>query len=381
VSDLKSRIARLIAAEGPISVAQYMTLALHDPAGGYYAARDPFGARGDFITAPEVSQMFGELIGLWLVQCWREQGAPSPARLVELGPGRGTLMADVLRATRAVPEFLDAIEIVLVEASTPLRNIQREKLSSFVHPPHPGPLPEGGRGSELNSPLPLRGRGLGEGVRWLGHFDSEILADRPLFLIANEFFDALPIRQYVKTERGWCERMVMEKNGELAFALSPTPSLGLDVGAAEDGAVYETSPASIALAEEISRTISARGGAALIVDYGHDGGFGDTLQAVANHKYAGVLDAPGDADLSTHVDFAALAAAAKRGGTSAFGPVGQGAFLNALGLGARARQLIHNNPHETKSIEAAVDRLTVQMGTLFKALVIVPDGTARPAGF
>jgi len=348
VSDLKSRIARLIAAEGPISVAQYMALALHDSAGGYYATRDPFGAHGDFITAPEVSQLFGELIGLWMVQCWREQGEPSPARLVELGPGRGTLMVDALRAARTVPEFLDAIEIVLVEASPFLRNVQREKLPATI--------------------------------RWTDRFDLS-LTDRSLFLFANEFFDALPIRQYVKTQRGWCERMVTEKNGELAFALAPVASLGLDVDKAEVGAVYETSPASIALVEEISRTIAAQGGAALIVDYGHDGGFGDTLQAVAQHKYASILDAPGEADLSAHVDFAALAAGAKRSAATTFGPVGQGVFLKALGLDARARQLIHNNPHETKSIEAAVDRLTVQMGTLFKALAIVPDGAAKPVGF
>lgn len=344
MSDLKSRIVRLIEAQGPVSIAQFMTMALLDSREGYYATRDPFGAKGDFITAPEVSQMFGELIGLWIVQCWREQGSPSPARLVELGPGRGTLMADALRAAKIVPEFLDAIEIVLVEASPVLREMQREKVP---------------------------------GAHWLDHFDSDALSDCPLFLIANEFFDALPIRQYVKTERGWCERMVTAKNGELAFALAPVASL-IDAGEAENGAVYETSPASIALAEEISRIVANRGGAALIVDYGHDEGLGDTLQAVAKHKYASILDAPGEADLSAHVDFAALAAAARRGGAKAFGPVGQGAALNALGLPTRAQQLIQKNPGEQKSIEAAVDRLTVQMGTLFKALAISRD---KPPGF
>ncbi len=343
MSDLKSRILRLIAAQGPISVAQYMAMAL----GEYYAARDPFGARGDFITAPEVSQMFGELIGLWLVQCWRDQGSPAPARLVELGPGRGTLMADALRAARIVPQFLEAVEIVLVEASPALARIQREKLSAFG------------------------------AARWLAHFDSDALSDRPLLLIANEFFDALPIRQYVKTGHGWCERMVTAKDGELAFACAPVASL-LDAGEAQDGAVYETSPASLALGEEIGRIVAARGGAALIVDYGHAGGFGDTLQAVAKHKYAGILDAPGEADLSAHVDFAALAQAAKRGGANAFGPVDQGAFLTALGLAQRAQALIRKNPGEQKSIEAAVDRLTGPMGTLFKALAICAE---KPPGF
>ena len=344
MSELKSRIVRLIGSQGPISIAQYMTMALLDPESGYYATRDPFGTRGDFITAPEISQMFGELVGLWVVQCWRNSGSPSPARLVELGPGRGTLMADALRAVRVAPEFLDAVEIVLVEASPVLRQMQHEKVP---------------------------------GARWLDHFDPDVLSDRPLFLIANEFFDALPIRQYVKTERGWCERMVTAEGGELAFALAPVAS-ALDVGEAKDGAVYETSPASIALTEEISRIIATRGGAALIIDYGHEGGFGDTLQAVAKHKYASILEAPGEADLSAHVDFAALANAARRGGASAFGPAGQGAFLNALGLAARAQQLIQKNPGEKESIEAAVDRLTIQMGTLFKALAICAE---KPPGF
>lgn len=344
MSDLKSRIVRLIEAQGPISIAQFMTMALLDSRAGYYATRDPFGAEGDFITAPEVSQMFGELVGLWMVQCWLEQGSPSPARLVELGPGRGTLMADALRTAKIVPEFLDAVEIVLVEASPALHEIQR------------GNVPD---------------------ARWLDHFDSDLLGERPLFLIANEFFDALPIRQYVKTERGWCERMVTAKDGELAFALAPVASQ-IAADDTEDGAVYETSPASIALVEEISGIVADRGGAALIIDYGHHGGFGDTLQAVAKHKYASILDAPGEADLSAHVDFSALAAAAKRGGASAFGPVDQGAFLNALGLQQRALTLIQNNPREQKSIEAAIDRLAVQMGTLFKALAI---SSGKPPGF
>ncbi len=342
MSDLKSRIARLIAAQGPLSIAQYMTMALHDSRGGYYATRDPLGR--DFITAPEVSQMFGELIGLWCAQAWLGQGSPSPARLVELGPGRGTLMADALRAAKSVPGFLDAVEIVLIEASPVLRDIQREKLAAPV--------------------------------RWTDHFDPSLM-DRPLFLIANEFFDALPIRQYVKTERGWCERMVTAKNDELEFALAPVPALGLDVNDAEDGAVYETSPASIALVEEIARAIAARGGAALIVDYGHNGGFGDTLQAVAGNKYASLLDAPGEADLSAHVDFAALAAAAKRGGAVAFGPVGQGAFLTSLGIIQRAEKL------GGAEIRSQLERLISvgQMGTLFKALAIVPNNASKPPGF
>ncbi|HEV2562591.1 MAG TPA: SAM-dependent methyltransferase [Rhizomicrobium sp.] len=386
-----SRIAQLIAAQGPLSIAQFMTLALHDPRRGYYSTRDPFGAGGDFITAPEMSQMFGELLGLWIVQCWRDQGAPKPARLVELGPGRGTLMADALRAARRVPEFLAAIEVVMVEASPALRKIQYEKLSKIVRaapPPHPALSPDGGEGNPSHSLSPSGGEGRGEGAaRWVDHFDSSLL-DRPLFLIANEFFDALPIRQFVKTPRGWCERMVTaDESGKLAFALAPIASI-IDIpaarGEAQDGAVYEISPASAALAQEIARVIAEQGGAALIVDYGHDGiGFGETLQAVAQHKFTGILDAPGEADLSAHVDFAALAQAARAGGAKTFGPVGQGALLEALGLRERAAQLAQKNPGEARAIESAVDRLTnpAQMGHLFKALAIMPNGASRPPGF
>ena len=191
---LKSRIADLIEAQGPISVAQFMTMALLDPKDGYYATRDPFGAGGDFTTAPEISQMFGEMVGLWLVQAWADQGAPKNPRLVELGPGRGTLMADILRVAQVAPEFTADLEVVLVEASPALQAIQAEKL-----------------------------RGLGADISWQAQFDDS-LADRPLFLVANEFFDALPLRQYVKTERGWCERMVTVLNDELRFALAPVPT-------------------------------------------------------------------------------------------------------------------------------------------------------------
>lgn len=356
---LGERIARLIQSQGPLSIAQFMTLALHDPQDGYYATRDPLGRTGDFITAPEVSQMFGELLGLWIVQCWRDQDCSKQARLVELGPGRGTLMADALRTiARVAPAFLAAIEIVLIEASPALRQIQSETLSKFA------------------------------GVRWLSQFDDS-LAGRPLFLLANEFFDALLVRQYVKTERGWCERMViLDESGALSFALAPVPMAGMIVpearGEAEDGAVYEISPPAIAIAEEVAQIVSARGGAALIVDYGHDGsGFGDTLQAVKGHKYAGLLDAPGEADLSAHVDFAALSAAALRGGAKPYGPVAQGVLLEKLGLRQRAEQLSSANPLDAAAMASAVERLIGgrEMGTLFKALAILPERAPPPPGF
>ena len=353
---LGERIARLIEAQGPLSVAQFMAIALHDPMDGYYSTHDPIGAAGDFITAPEVSQMFGELLGLWIAQSWHDQGKRAPVRLIELGPGRGTLMADALRAMKVMPELLDALEVVLIEASPVLRKAQAENLKSSSAK-----------------------------ISWQTHFD-DALADRPIFVIANEFFDALPIRQYVKTERGWCERMVIVENGKLAFALAPVAVVGPAVptthGEVEPGAVYEVSPAAIALTEEIARAIAARSGAALFVDYGYsEMGFGETLQAVGGHEFRNVLDAPGEIDLSAHVNFPALADAARHGGAIAFGPVDQGVFLARLGIAARAERLAA--AAGAGDIRSQLDRLIQpdQMGTLFKALAIVPRDVPAPPGF
>src|SRR6185437_293234 len=235
------------------------------------------------------SQMFGELLGAWCGQVWSEQGRPKNTRLVELGPGRGTLMADALRALKRVPKFLDDVEIVLVEASPMLRDLQREKLKE--------------RGAQ---------------IRWTARFDAR---DAPLLVIANEFFDALPIRQYVKTARGWCERMVVAKDGMLDFALAPLPAPAASIPAtragAPEGGFYETSPAGTALIEEIAREVANHGGAALILDYGYAGsGFGETLQTVGGHRFVRPLDEPGHNDLSAHVDFTALAEAARHGGAA-----------------------------------------------------------------
>jgi SAM-dependent MidA family methyltransferase len=351
---LGERIATLIAAQGPISIAQFMTLALHDPKDGYYATRDPFGSGGDFTTAPEISQMFGEMLGLWCVQVWHDQGKPVPVRLVELGPGRGTLMADALRAMRVVPEFLAALDVVLVEASPVLRQIQQAKLAES-----------------------------GARLSWTDRFEAASV-DRPLLLLANEFFDALPIRQFVRVGTGWRERMVTaDANGRLCFALSPVPADALvpaDKGGAPQGGVVETSPAATALGEDIARTIAEHGGGALIVDYGYDApGFGETLQAVESHSFAEVLADPGESDLSTHVDFAALVEAIRRGGAEPFGPTGQGPFLIDLGITARAERLIQNDP----AVVTALDRLinSQQMGTSFKALALVARGAPKPPGF
>jgi NADH dehydrogenase [ubiquinone] 1 alpha subcomplex assembly factor 7 len=360
---LKSRIAALIEAQGPMSVAQFMTIALLDPQDGYYITRDPIGATGDFTTAPEVSQMFGEMVGLWLVQAWADQGCPTNPRLVELGPGRGTLMADILRAAAVAPEFLADLDVVMIEASPVLQAIQAEKL-----------------------------RGSGADISWQAQFDDS-LADRPLFLVANEFFDALPVRQYVKTPRGWCERMVTALDGELQLAVAPIPvprpTIPENREAAPDGGFYETSPAGLALAEEIARVVARivaiRGGAALMIDYGYDAvtGFGETLQAVGGHRFVDVLDDPGEDDLSAHVDFAALAQAGKRGGANVVGPVTQGAFLATIGITERAEQLIKSHPGEADALIQATERLigAQQMGTLFKAIAFVPPVLSEVAGF
>ncbi len=356
---LEARIAALIAAQGPISVAQYMTLALHDAEGGYYATRQPFGAAGDFITAPEISQMFGEMLGLWCVQVWHDQGQPKQKRLVELGPGRGTLMADALRAAKAAPEFLIGLEVVLIEASPMLQKAQAEKLKDS-----------------------------GAAIRWVSHFDDS-LGDRPLFLLANEFFDALPVRQYVKTETGWRERMVVVKSEALEFALAPVPrpaaAIPASRAAAPEGGAYEVSPAATALTETIARTVAEKGGGALFLDYGYgeELGFGETLQAVGGHRFADLLAEPGEVDLSAHVDFAALGDASRHGGAAVYGPRPQGAFLADLGITARAEQLIAANPGAAPALLQAVARLIHpnEMGNLFKALAILPRSAASPPGF
>jgi SAM-dependent MidA family methyltransferase len=360
VNALGQRIARLIEAQGPISIAQFMTVALHDPVSGYYATRDPFGGKGDFITAPEISQMFGELLGLWIAQCWHDQKRPR-ARLVELGPGRGTLMNDALRVIQQLmPEFLTKVEIVLIEASPALTGVQKKTLAAS-----------------------------GVKISWAVQFD-DALGDLPLFLLANEFFDALPIRQFVKTARGWCERMVvLNADGALDFALAPeaVPSslIPANRGGAPMGAFYETSPAATALTQQIAEIIAREGGAALIVDYGYgaEGGFGETLQAVSNHKYARVLEAPGDADISAHVDFAALDGEARAAGAKPYGPVGQGDLLEATGIVQRAATLARGQLGNSPAIDAQLERLIQpdQMGILFKALAILPDAAPTPPGF
>jgi NADH dehydrogenase [ubiquinone] 1 alpha subcomplex assembly factor 7 len=361
---LKQRIVRRIAEQGPLSVAEYMALCLADPGDGYYTrdepGRDPFGAKGDFVTAPEVSQMFGELLGLWCADAWtRVLDSPKPVELVELGPGRGTLMADALRAAQAAPGFLEAARINLVEISPSLKRKQRAALA-------------------------------GRDVRW--HDSLDTVPEGPLLLVANEFFDALPLRQFAVTEQGAVERMVGldESGAELRFGLAPGASpwaklLPPALANAPKGSVVELSPASLALVQAIARRIATRGGAALILDYGPAASApGDTLQAVRRHRKVGALDEPGEADLTAHVDFAALAAAAEAAGARAFGPVPQGEFLKRLGIERRAQRLSAGaDPRRRRDIAAALKRLLApgEMGTLFKALALAPRDKGTPAGF
>jgi NADH dehydrogenase [ubiquinone] 1 alpha subcomplex assembly factor 7 len=354
MSDLRAMLARLIEHDGPIPIARYMAEANRH----YYATRDPLGAAGDFITAPEISQMFGELIGLWALQAWIEMGRPAPFCLIELGPGRGTLLVDALRAARVRPELKAAAQIHLVETSPALRARQRMALADA-------------------SPV------------WHDTIDS--LPALPSIVIANEFFDALPIRQFVRTRDGWHERLVgLDGQGKLSFMLAPDPlpdahAMPPVSATAAEGGIAEICPAARAIAETLADRVARHGGAALVIDYGPPvPGYGDTFQAVRAHAYHGVLEAPGDADLTAHVDFATLAAAAKSAHARVWGPVPQGVFLHRLGIAARAAALIAKAPPErTAEIAAARDRLTAAdaMGTLFQAIAFAHPALPALPGF
>jgi SAM-dependent MidA family methyltransferase len=345
-------LIRRIRATGPLTVADYMAECLLHPTHGYYTTREPFGAQGDFTTAPEISQMFGELLGLCLAQSWLDQGAPSPVTLAELGPGRGTLMADLLRATRAVHGFHAAARITLIEASPRLRARQRDTLA-------------------------------GQDVTWADSLND--LPDTPLFLVANEFFDALPIRQFLRHPQGWQERVVGLQDDRLAFGLTapaPLADLAHRLADTAPGDLVEVCPSASPIVTEIARRIAARGGAALIVDYGDWRSRGDTLQAMQDHAYADPLAAPGRADLTAHVDFEALARAACA--CAATGLTTQGVLLERLGITARAQALAGrlSGPARDSHI-AAHRRLTHpdEMGRVFKALALHPAGSPPPPGF
>jgi len=350
VTVLLDQLKRIIVQEGPISVERYMGLCLQ----AYYGSRDPFGVAGDFTTAPEISQMFGELIGLWAAQIWHDMGAPRPLHLVELGPGRGTLMADALRAAKIVPGFSDSVQIHLVETSATLRMSQKAVLASFGQP-----------------------------ISWHDRIDD--VPPGPALIIANEFFDALPIRQFVGTERGWCERLVGLHGDELTFGLFPEPERSLATPV-QPGEVLEWPALSQAIMSALARRLAQEGGAALIVDYGYWGpALGDTLQAVRSHKPVDPLRDPGEADLTAHVDFHHLATAANAAGASVHGPATQADFLSALGIHMRAENLKRRaDAAQAEAIDAALARLTepgpTGMGQLFKVLAVSHPSIAAVPG-
>lgn len=348
-----------IEASGPMTIARYMGLALGHPEFGYYITRDPFGAKGDFTTAPEISQMFGEMIGLWCADAWSKSGSPDPVRLVEIGPGRGTLMADALRAAAALPAFAATIDVHLVETSPVLREHQASKLAHCRRT-----------------------------VTWHDRFED--VGPGPALVIANELFDALPVHQFERRDGHWRERCIGNgPGGGLALRLSPDPAVTGAVpetfSNAPEGAIFEAAPARDRLAATIATRICAHGGAALIVDYGHQKeGLGDTLQALRSHSFDDPFANPGHADITSHVDFAGLARAAQNAGAAISGPAEMGTFLLALGIAERAAGLKSGTPADAvERIDAAISRLTRpdQMGSLFKVLALTVAGAPAPAPF
>jgi NADH dehydrogenase [ubiquinone] 1 alpha subcomplex assembly factor 7 len=358
-SPLQSEIKKLIKSSGPMPVWRYMELCLTHPSHGYYISRDPLGREGDFTTSPEVSQMFGELLGLWVASVWKAMGSPSLLRLIELGPGRGTMMVDALRALRVLPPLYQALSIHLVEINPVLREKQKAALS---------------------------------GVRIIAWHDSlDQVPNGPAVILANEYFDVLPIHQAVKRETGWHERTVeIDDGGKLAFGFAAEPMPRFEVllpplvRAAPVGAVFEWRSDTEIM--KIATRMRDQGGAALIIDYGHiRSDAGDTFQAIARHSFADPLKNPGQADVTAHVDFQALARAAEDLGARVHGPVPQGDFLKSIGIETRAVTLMAKASHEvSEDISSALKRLTDSgrggMGSMFKVLAVSQPGLTSLAG-
>lgn len=352
---LEARIIELVEAQGPIDVASFMTLALGHPTSGYYPAHARLGAAGDFVTAPEISQIFGELIGLMLADAWRTAGGP-PARLLELGPGNGTLLADIWRSTAKLEGFQAALEVHLVETSPVLRRVQAERLTTL------------------------------DRLHW--HDDlAEVPGGRPLLVIANELFDALPVRQFIKEPGGWHEiEVALDAQRRLCFTRSTDPS-PLSGRLPEDlppGSVHELSPAREALMAALAERLSRQQGLALIIDYGEcEPTPGCTLQAVHRHEKVAPLTRPGEVDLSSRVAFGPFVRIAREAGLRVFGPLPQGAFLARLGAGLRLAKLVRGaTAAQAAALESGYRRLTATdgMGTLFK-VVAVTSWPLVPPGF
>jgi NADH dehydrogenase [ubiquinone] 1 alpha subcomplex assembly factor 7 len=352
---LPDHIDMQIQTNGPMSIASYMGLCLTHPREGYYKKARPLGAKGDFITAPEISQMFGELIGFFFVNLWQQMKEPKSFTLLELGPGRGTLMQDALRVASRADGFANALHLQLFETHPDLRAEQAKRLDKYT--PY-----------------------------WASEIDA--VSDDPLFVVANEFFDALPIRQFVKGENGWHERLVGLNDGKRSFGLSPTPvpetAMPEAVRGAALGEVYEANLAAADVMQRLSRIVARQGGVILAIDYGYGKTqTGETLQAVRQHAFADPLEAPGEADLSAHVDFGALGEAAKTAGLVAHRVTPQGEFLKRLGIVERAEMLTKANPAQADTIAAGLRRLTdsAEMGNLFKAFVAASPGLEPPGIF
>lgn len=353
ITPLSEALAARIARDGPISVRAYMDACLNDPEHGYYRTRRAIGAKEDFVTAPEITQVFGELIGLWVAVVWQQMGSPERARLVELGPGRGTLLVDALRAAQKVPAFLSAVDVVLVEPNSALQAVQRQTLSGQTAP-----------------------------VRWVSDIaEVDTTAGGATILIANEVLDVLPVTQLLRTEDGWAERGVgINDAGELVFGITasvaPPPP---QVSAAQPGEIIEQRSTGH-IADDLRRLAEKGPFAALFIDYGYDGpAVGDTLQAIRAQRYEDPLAAPGLADLTAHVDFTAFATDVRARGLAVDGPMPQAAFLGALGIVERTSRLMAANPEVAPALEVATARLTAPtgMGTLFKAIG-VRSATATP---
>lgn len=355
---LAGKIAQRIRQEGPLSLAAFMAMALHDPDDGYYARRDPIGAAGDFTTSPEISQIFGELIGLCCADWWQRAGRSDPVILAELGPGRGVLMQDFLRAAASVPEFRAALRLQLVETSPVLRTEQQRRLG----PAEP---------------------------RWANSFDE--LPDGLLLLVANEFLDALPIRQMIRGASEWKERMVaLDDQCRFAFVDGPeSPALSMlvppSLRALPAGSVVEICPAAAALAANLGDRLARTPGLALFIDYGYlPSAPGPTLAVLRDHRAVDLFDEPGSTDISAHVDFATFREAAEARGARAYGPVPQGRFLLALGARARLAGLTARARAEQRGLlESSLRRLIDpgEMGNLFKVLALTSPGLPAPAGF
>lgn len=345
---LERKLVEHIKENGPMTVAEYMAACLYDPEFGYYATRPALGGEGaDFLTAPEASQMFGELIGLWCAHEWAALGKPA-INLIELGPGRGVLMEDAWRATERVQGFHDAANIVFVETSPLLREAQADR------------VPQAEWALRLEDAPP-----------------------GPSLIIGNEFLDCLPIRQFARLEDGWREKLVgLTDADELTFGLSALlPATDDDV---QEGAVREIAPGLDALIYEIERRLHDAPGRALFIDYGYVAPEGaDTLQALKRHKRADPLETPGEADLTAHVDFARVAHLAREAGLDVHGPAPQGRFLKALGVDARVDMLTQANPAHAQRFARELHRLTHpdQMGALFKAICLSSPRLPPPAGF